>query len=77
MKKTMRDLTKNGLRTVDYASGYLRRLDSSVRMNIMDGVRRLNRELQIQFGEEFGADWLEVSHHENLAPDYEDTVDGR
>ena len=77
MQKTMRDLTKNGLRTVDYASGYSRRLDSSVRMNIMDGVRRLNRELQTQFGEEFGADGVEVSHHENPAPDHEDTVDGR
>ena len=77
MKKTMKDLTKNGLRTVDYASGYSRRLDSSVRMNIMDGVRRLNRELQTQFGEEFGADGVEVSHHENPAPDHEDTVDGR
>lgn len=77
MKKTMRDLTENGLRTVDYASGYSRRLDSSVRMNIMDGVRRLNREIQTQFGEEFGSDGIEVSHHENPAPDHEDTVDGR
>lgn len=77
MKKTMKDLTKNGLRTVDYASGYSRRLDSSVRMNLMDGVRRLNRELQEQFGEEFGADGIEVSHHINPAPDHEDTVDGK
>ena len=77
MKKTMKDLTKNGLRTVDYASGYSRRLDSSVRMNLMDGVRRLNRELQEQFGEEFGADGVEVSHHINPAPDHEDTVDGK
>lgn len=77
MKKTMNDLTKNGLRTVDYASGYSRRLDSSVRMNLMDGVRRLNRELQEQFGEEFGADGIEVSHHINPAPDHEDTVDGK
>lgn len=77
MKKTIKDLTKNGLRTVDYASGYSRRLDSSVRMNLMDGVRRLNRELQEQFGEEFGADGIEVSHHINSAPDHEDTVDGK
>lgn len=77
MKKTMKDLTKNGLRTVDYASGYSRRLDSSVRMNLMDGIRRLNRELQEQFGEEFGADGVEVSHHINPAPDHENTVDGK
>ena len=76
-KRIMKQLTSNGLRTVDYASGYSRRLDSSVRMNIMDGVRRLNRELQEQFGEEFGADGVEVSHHKNPAPDHENTVDGK
>ena len=77
MKRTMKQLASNGLRTVDYASGYSRRLDSSVRMNIMDGVRRLNRELQEEFGNEFGADGIEVSHHKNPAPDHEDTVDGK
>lgn len=77
MRKTMRELTSNGLRTVDYASGYSRRLDSAVRMNIMDGVRRLNRELQIQFGNEFDYDGIEVSHHKNPAPDHEDTIDGK
>ncbi len=77
MKKAMKDLTSNGLRTVDYANGYSRRADSSVRMNIMDGVRRLNHELQEHFGEDFGADGLEVSHHKNAAPDHIDTVDGK
>ncbi len=77
MKRTMRELTSQGLRTVDYASGYLRRMDSSVRMNLMDGIRRLNRELQTQFGKEFGADGVEVSHHKNAAPDHINTVDGQ
>lgn len=77
IKRTMRELTSNGLRTVDYASGYSRRMDSSVRMNIMDGVRRLNRELQEEFGKEFGADGIEVSHHKNAAPDHIDSIDGR
>jgi len=77
MKKTMKELTSNGLRSVNYANGYSRRLDSSIRMNIMDGIRRLNRELQVQFGEEFGADGIEVSHHKNPAPDHADTVDGK
>ncbi len=77
MKRTMRELTSNGLRTVEYATGYSRRMDSSVRMNIMDGVRRLNRELQEEFGKEFGADGIEVSHHKNAAPDHIDTIDGK
>ena len=77
MQRTIRELTKKGLRTVDYATGYSRRLDSSVRMNVMEGVRQLNIELQKQFGEEFGADGVEVSHHKNPAPDHENTVDGK
>ena len=77
MKRTMKELTSNGLRTVDYSTGYSRRLDSSVRMNIMDGIRRLNRELQTQFGEEFGSNGIEVSHHKNSAPDHIDTIDGK
>lgn len=74
---TMQEMTSNSLRTVDYATGYSRRADSSVRMNIMDGIRRLNRELQEKFGKEFGANGIEVSHHKNSAPDHIDTVDGK
>ncbi len=77
MQKAMREITSNGLKTVDYATGYSRRADSSVRMNIMDGIRRLNRELQESFGKEFGADGVEVSHHKNSAPDHIDTIDGK
>ena len=76
-QKAMREMTNNGLRTVDYATGYSKRADSAVRMNIMDGIRRINREIQEKFGEEFGADGIEVSHHKNAAPDHIDTIDGR
>lgn len=77
MKKMMKEMTSNGLRTVDYASGYSRRADSSVRMNMMDGIRRLHTEQQEEFGKEFGADGIEVSHHLYAAPDHIDTIDGR
>ena len=77
MKKMMKEMTSNGLRTVDYASGYSRRADSSVRMNMMDGIRRLHREQQEEFGKEFGANGIEVSHHKYAAPDHIDTIDGR
>lgn len=77
MKKMMKEMTSNGLRTVDYASGYSRRADSSVRMNMMDGIRRLHREQQEEFGKEFDADGIEVSHHLYAAPDHIDTIDGK
>ena len=77
MKKAMKEMTSNGLRVVDYSTAYSRRADSSVRMNIMDGIRRLNREVQEQFGKEFEADGIEVSHHKYAAPDHIDTIDGK
>lgn len=77
IKKAMKDMTSNGLRVVNYASGYSRRADSSIRLNIAEGIKRLNREVQATFGKEFGADGVEISHHKNAAPDHIDTVDGR
>lgn len=77
MRRAMKEVSSQGLRTVDFDSGYSRRVDSSIRMNIMDGVRRLNQELQKSFGEEFGANGVEISHHKNAAPDHIDTIDGK
>lgn len=77
MRKTITELSEGGIRTVDYASGRSVRLDSAVRMNISDGMLQLSNELQEQFGEEFGADGIEVSHHINSAPDHIDTIDGK
>lgn len=70
IKDTIKNISRNGIQYVDYSSGYHRRLDSSVRMNIMDGIRGLENELQRQFGEEFEADGVEVVHHKNPAPDH-------
>ena len=77
MYKVIKDLGKSGIRTVDYASGYSKRLDSAVRMNLKGALRDMSNELQRQFGEEFDYDGIEVSHHENSAPDHIDTVDGK
>lgn len=75
MYKTIKELGQSGIKTVDYASGYSRRLDSSVRQNIQSALRDMSNELQKQFGEEFDYDGIEVSHHANPAPDHE-FIDG-
>ena len=79
MRKTMRELAENGIiwldkdvKKVKYANGYARRLDSTVRMNILDGMRQLSNEMQEQLGETFGANGVEISVHENPAPDHQD-----
>lgn len=42
---------------------YTRRLDSSVRMNILDGARQMSLNMLNQAGKEFGADGVEISAH--------------
>lgn len=75
MRQSLKELGGNGL--VQYKdTGYVRRLDSAVRMNILDGMRQLNNETSIRFGEEYGADGVEISVHAYPAPDHAD-IQGR
>lgn len=76
IRRIMKELTSKGLRQVDYSTGYSRRLDSSVRMNVLDGMKQLSNEVQRQFGEEFNADGIEISVHLNPAPDH-NKIQGR
>ena len=85
MRKTMNELVDAGLRVridkngnptgtrvVDYKSGLSRRADTAIRMNTLEGIRTVSNELQRQFGEEYGADGVEISVHEHPSPDHED-----
>lgn len=74
MRNTLKEVGGNGL--VVYDSGRTRRLDSAVRMNILDGIRMVNNETNRLFGEEYGADGVEITVHEYPAPDHAD-VQGR
>lgn len=70
MRSTLKQLSDSGVRKINYESGYSRRIDSSVRMNVMDAVREVSNQSQMLFGEEFGYNAVEVSHHSNSAPDH-------
>ena len=70
MRRIIKQLGNNGV--VVYESGRTRRLDSAVRMNILDGIRQVNQETANRFGKQYGADGMEVSVHANPAPDHAD-----
>lgn len=76
MGKVIKELGDSGVKTIDYASGRTMRLDSAVRMNMLGALRDLSNENQKSFGEEFGADGVEISVHMNPAPDHAE-VQGR
>lgn len=62
--------------TITYASGYKRRLDSAVRMNILEGVRKVNEGVTDVAGQEFGNDGWELTAHALCAKDHID-IQGR
>lgn len=55
---------------VEYESGHRRDREAAARMNVLDGIRQINRAIAAQVGEEFGADGVEISAHYNCAPDH-------
>ena len=70
MRSTLKQLSDSGVRRIDYANNYSRRIDSSVRMNVLDAVREVSNQSQMLFGKEFDYNAVEVSHHSNSAPDH-------
>jgi hypothetical protein len=72
MRGAIRDLVGQGISTVQYASGYRRRLDSSVRSDLMTEFTGLIQEIQGRVAGEIGADGVEISVHQHAAPDHSD-----
>lgn len=85
MYKQIKELGENGLKVI-YPTTYIdkdgivrhhtRRLDSALRMNIMDSIRALHNETQEELGKQFGSDGVEITVHSNPAPDHAE-VQGR
>lgn len=75
IRKTIKDLSDNGMRTVWYEpeSGktYTQRVESAVKRNILDNVRDINQQTQNELGKQYGADGKEITVHEHSAPDHE------
>lgn len=70
IRRTVAELSKNGL-VVRYESGYRRRLDSAVRMNILDGCRQMSLSMREQQAKEYGADGWEISAHALCRPEHQ------
>ena len=70
MKRILKDLGNSGLRTLEYESGRSVRLDSAVRMHLKSSLRELHNANQLIIADEIDADGVEISVHENPAPDH-------
>lgn len=70
IRRAMKAAARDGLRVQYPNSGLTRRLDSAVRMNVLDGIRAINQDVMRQVGKEFGADGVEISAHALCAEDH-------
>lgn len=77
LKRQLKTIGRSGVQSIEYESGYHRRIDSALRMNLQDGLNALSIAQQEIVGEQFGANMIEVTHHEHSAPDHIDSVDGK
>lgn len=59
-----------GTQAVKYQSGLTRRVDTAVRMNVLDAMRRMNQRVMEEVGQVFGADGVEIDAHMLCAEDH-------
>ena len=80
MRNVMNNLADSGVRTheekIGYKSGYSRRLDSAIRQNVLEGLRKINMDIESQVGDQIGANGIEISAHFPCADDHLD-IQGR
>jgi hypothetical protein len=72
MRKAVQTLSEQGMSVVAYASGYKRRLDSSVRADLMDEFTEIIQGVERETADFIGADAWEISAHEHPAEDHAD-----
>jgi len=76
MRKAIRELTKQGITTIDYKSGRSVRMDTVVRNSLMTEYTNIVQNIERKLGEEIGADGVEISAHQHSAEDHE-PIQGR
>lgn len=71
IKSTVTEMTKSGLRTIDYASGRSLRLYSAARTALMTGVNQLASKISDDNAKELNTDYFEVSAHGTARPSHQ------
>lgn len=76
IKRAVEHLANSGIKTLQWgkenSKAVVRRADSHVRMNVEEGLSRLNQSLGEHNAKIFGADGVQVSMHALCAPDHQD-----
>ncbi len=71
LKRTVKEMTNSGLRTVDYASGWSNRVDVAARRAVMTGMSQITAKINEDNAESFGTDMFEVTWHSGARPEHQ------
>lgn len=72
IKKTVNEMTRSGLRSIDYASGRSYRIDSAVRTAVMTGVNQVASKISDNNAKELDTEYFEVSAHGTARPSHQE-----
>lgn len=71
LTRTINDMTKSGVRWIDYGSGRHDRIDVAARRAIMTGFRQVQGKINEQVADQLGTDTYEVTYHVGARPDHQ------
>lgn len=71
LKRTVREMTNSGLRTVDYATGWSNRIDVAARRAVMTGMSQITAKINEANAEALDTDMFEVTYHSGARPEHQ------
>ena len=71
LKRVVNELTKSGLRTIDYESGWSNRIEVAARRALMTGVTQVTNKINDQNADALNTDYFEVSWHATARPEHQ------
>lgn len=70
LKRTVREMTNSGLRTIDYASGWANRVEVAARRAIMTGMGQLTSKINEDNAKALETDMFEITWHSGFRPEH-------
>ena len=71
LKRTVREMTNSGLRTIDYASGWANRVEVAARRAVMTGMGQLTAKINEDNARALETDWFEITWHSGFRPEHD------
>lgn len=70
LKRTVKEMTNSGLRTVDYATGHSNRVEVAARRAVMTGLTQLTDKVTEDNARELETDMWEITWHSGFRPEH-------